>query len=147
MNSDERIHVYERTLHHMRTGQYDYAILEDIEQPDNYVQGGAMSSEYRELFVEVTSRAYDDQALPPLSSGQIDALVALGFSREADPNHAQRIPFEHPSQIARLIEQCFTVLGSNAHFDVAPKQVGFWSAHLAEIEADRRDATLYRRGR
>lgn len=144
MNSDERIHVYERTLHHMRTGQYDYAILEDIDQPDNYIQCGAMSSEYRELLVEVTSRAYDDQALPTLSAGQIDALVALGFSREADPNHAQRIPFEHPSQIARLFEQCFTILGADADFEAVVETVGFWSTHLAEMEADKRDAALCR---
>lgn len=146
MDTEERLHIYERTLHHMRTGQYDWAIVEDIVEPDNYIQCGAMSSEYRELLVEVTSRAYDDQALPPLLPSQIEDLVALGFSPEADPNHSQRIPFVNHPRIARLFEECFTILGSDADFEAGVEDVGFWQSHLDEMEAER-DSALYRRGR
>lgn len=146
MNEEERMHIYERALHHMRTGQYDWAIIEDVVEPDNYIQCGAMSDTYEYLLVEVTSRTHDDQELPALSSGHIENLVALGFSREAAPNHAQRIPFVNHAQIAQLFEQCFAILGSDVGFEAEVMDVGFWESHLDEMEATAREKALQRQG-
>lgn len=144
MTEWERFYVYQRALHHMQTGQYDYATLEDFFCPDNFVQFGVKDDTYRELVVEVTSRAYQEQELPPLSAGQIDALAELGFCRNAHPNHVQFIPFENLPEIAGLFERCFHILGSDADFVVTVERVGFWSSHLAEMEAARETARQQR---
>lgn len=147
MTEAERRHIYLRTLHHMETGQYDYAILEDSEHPDNYIQFGALDDTHQQLLVEITSRSYPDQELSPLSPEQIERLVALGFSTEADPNHAQHIPFDDLPKIARLFEEGFVILGCEPAFELRVRAVGFWSTNPIQIEAVERDDALYRRGR
>lgn len=128
MDRAARVHIYLRTLHHMRNLQYDYAILEDAAHPDNYVQFGPYHPDVTTHF-EVTSRMYPDQSLPPLSSGQVDALVALGLSRVPSPNHEIDIAYGPPEQIAELCEMSFAVLGSAADFDVIVADVGFWKSN------------------
>jgi len=74
MTPDTRDYTLLRTVHYMRTGMYDYAIVEDVAYPDNYVQFGVYGAQREMVHVEVTSRRYDDQVLPPLTRKQVDAL-------------------------------------------------------------------------
>ncbi len=128
MDREDRIYIYLRTLHHMDNLQFDYAILEDADHPDNYVQFGPYHSDTTTHF-EVTSRQYPDQMLPALSSAQVDALVALGLSRDPGPNHQTDIPYCPPEYIAELCEKSFAVLGSAPDFDVVVADVNFWASN------------------
>lgn len=92
-----------------------YLIFSDHQQPDNYVQllGNGL--------IEATSRTYDG-ALPVLSPAQIDALVALEFSRTAHPNHQRLVKISAVQETAALCEQVFALLGSLPTFDLDVEQ-------------------------
>lgn len=125
MTPETRDYTLLRTVHYMRMGMYDYAIVEDTAYPDNYVQFGVYGAQREMVHVEVTSRRYDDQVLPPLTRKQVDALVKLGLSRRKNPNHQVDLESPSPQEIVTLCERAFAILGSTPDFDLNVK-TGYW---------------------
>jgi hypothetical protein len=82
----ERVKLILQALRLLREEEADFAIFEDAQEPDNYVQIANFGGDPGTI-VEVTSRDYSDQVLPRLTTQQVDNLVALGFSAETNPNH------------------------------------------------------------
>jgi hypothetical protein len=114
------------TLRELWQDETAFVLFADADQPDNYVQFADFGGEVP-LIMEVTSRDYEDegQDLPRLTPEQIEALVALGFSREANPNHRARFATGDPEYFADLAEQAFAILGSSPE-ETVTVEVGHW---------------------
>ncbi|HZU14499.1 MAG TPA: hypothetical protein VFB58_16785 [Chloroflexota bacterium] len=131
MHRRERIPLIIQTLGRLAAGDADFAVFEDMTFPENYVQiadvrPGSIP------YVEVTCRSWPGDRLPPLSAEQIDALAALGFGRELDPNHSGWFDWPDPACLARLIESAFMILGAAPDFDLHVARTGKWSTPKQE---------------
>ena len=88
-----------------------FAIFSDRHSPDYYVQVTS------DGLMDVTSRMYGG-SLPQLTADQVNAIVALGFERQPDPNHSRSISMDNPAAVAELCEELFAILGSPPSFDL-----------------------------
>jgi len=130
MRTRERIILMVEVLRRIRAGEADWAVFEDAEQAENFVQIGiaALGTTY----VEVTTRTWEDARLPKLTSEQVDALASLGFGRNPDPNHSAFFDWPDPVCIAKLCETAFQILGCPPDFDLKVANMHFWSSKITK---------------
>lgn len=141
MNRGQRIRAVIDALEKIAAGDADWAVFEDGDIPDNYVQVGDFG-QGRTAYVEVTSRDWGGP-LPRLNEAQLQALETLGFDRTPSPNHAGFYDWPQAGCIARLVESAFMILGSSQHFDLKVERMGFWAARSGTGGVDEiRDASL-----
>lgn len=122
----ERIVLIIAALEKLSSGEADYAVFEDRDHRENYVQIGDFRAG-RVPYVEVTCRNWGQEGVPVLTPEQVDALAALGFGRVPNPNHSGYFAWYEPGCIAKLIESAFMILGSALDFDLELVRIGTWS--------------------
>ncbi|HZS94863.1 MAG TPA: hypothetical protein VFA78_08705 [Chloroflexota bacterium] len=122
MNRGERIRTIIECLRRIEAGDADFAVFEDADRPENFVQPADFGTGL--TYVEVTSRTWGEGE--PLDGFQVESLAALGFSRIPSRNYAGFYAWRDPGCIARLIESAFMILGSLPNFDLNVVRMGYF---------------------
>lgn len=112
MDRAERIELMAEAIRQLVAEGEGYVIFSDAGYPENFVQLTA------EGIVEVSSRNYRSSSLPRLTPEQVEQLVALGFAREATPNHQGGADLSDAAQTAERCEQAFAILATSGDFDL-----------------------------
>jgi hypothetical protein len=112
MSREQRSRIFHEALQQLNAQGEGYIIFSDQAHPENFVQLTT------DGVFEVTSRNYRSSRLPKLNDAQIDELVRIGFSREANPNHQGHANLNELPRLVDRIEQAFAILGVASDFEL-----------------------------